>query len=62
MLEQETLMRVCLSDASVSPMHEHQEEARALLMRVASEVRLDQANWSSNARTLRVIMKETSKV
>ena len=62
MLEQETPMRVCPSDASVCPMHEHQEEARAPLMRVASEVRLDQANWSSNARTLRVIMKETSEV
>ena len=50
---QETLVLVC-------PMHEHHEEARAALMRVASEVRLDQATWSSNARTLRVVMKETS--
>ena len=29
-------MRVCPSDASVCPMHEHQEEARAPLMRVES--------------------------
>ena len=52
-LVQETLVLVC-------PMHEHHEDARAALMRVASEVRLDQATWSSNARTLRVVMKETS--
>ena len=32
------------------------------LMRVTSEVRLDQATWSSNARTLRVVMKETSEM
>ena len=31
-------------------------------MRVTSEVRLDQATWSSNARTLRVVMKETSEM
>ena len=57
---QETLMLVCPSDACVCAMHEHHEDARAALMRVASEVRLDQATWSSNARTLRVVMKETS--
>ena len=32
------------------------------LMRVTSEVRLDKATWSSNARTLRVVMKETSEM
>ena len=57
---QETLMLVCPSDACVCAIHEHHEEARAALMRVTSEVRLDQATWSSNARTLRVVMKETS--
>ena len=62
MLEQETLMRVSPSDARVFPMHKHQEEARAPLMRVVSEVRLDQANWSSSARAQRVIMRETSEV
>ena len=41
-LVQETLVLVC-------PMHEHHEDARAALMRVASEVRLDQATWSTNA-------------
>ena len=44
-----SLMLVCLSDACVCTIHEHHEEARAALMRVASEVRLDQATWSSNA-------------
>ena len=62
MLKQDSDACVCPSDASICPMHEHQEEARAPLMRVTSEVRLDQAKWSSNARTLRVIMKETSEV
>ena len=62
MLKQDNGACVCPSDASVYPMHEHQEEARAPLMRVTSEVRVDQAKWSSNARTLRVIMKETSEV
>ena len=52
---QETLVLVC-------PMHEHHEDARTALMRVASEVRLDQATWSSDARTLRVVMKETSEM
>ena len=33
---QETLMLVCPSDACVCAMHEHHEEARAALMRVAS--------------------------
>ena len=42
------LMLVCLSDACVRTIHEHHEEARAALMRVASEVRQDQATWSSN--------------
>ena len=60
--EHRTVYAVCPSDACVCPMHEHQEEARAPLMRVASEVRLDQANWSSNARTLRVILRERSEV
>ena len=35
------LMLVCLSDACVCTIHEHHEEARAALMRVTSEVRLD---------------------
>ena len=43
------LMLVCLSDACVCTIHEHHAEARAALMRVTSEVRLDQATWSSNA-------------
>ena len=50
------------SDACVCAMHVHHEEARTALMRVASEVRLDQATWSSNARTLHVVMKETSEM
>ena len=33
---QETLVLVCPSDACVCAMHEHHEEARAALMRVAS--------------------------
>ena len=49
MLKHDSDACVCPSDASVCPMHEHQEEARAPLMRVTSEVRLDQATWSSNA-------------
>ena len=47
---------------AVHSMHKHYEETRAHLMRVTSEVRLDQATWSSNARTLRVVMKETSEM
>ena len=62
MLKKDSDACVCPSDASVCPMHEHQEEARAPLMRVESEVRLDQANWSSNARTLQVIMREITEV
>ena len=62
MLKQDSDACVCPSDASVCPMHEHQKEARAPLMRVASEVRLDQAMWSSNARILRVVMKKTSEM
>ena len=50
------------SEASVCRIHRHEEETRAPLMRVTSEVRLDQATWSSNARTLRVVMKETSEM
>ena len=51
------------SDACVCAMYmHHEEETRAPLMRVTSEVRLDQATWSSNARTLRVVMKETSEM
>ena len=46
------------SDACVRAMHvHHEEETRAPLMRVTSEVRLDQATWSPNARTLRMVMK-----
>ena len=64
-MERGSLMRLCESamqefHASVCRIHEHEEEAQAPLMRVTSEVRLDQAMWSSNARTLRVVMKETS--
>ena len=62
MLKEDSGAYVYPSDASVCPMHEHQEEARAPLMRVTSKVRLDQAKWSSNARTLRVIMRETSEL
>ena len=47
---------------TVHSMHKHEEETRAHLMTVKSEVRLDQATWSSNARTLRVVMKETSEM
>ena len=66
-MERESLMQVCMSamqeyHASVCRIHEHEEETRAPLMRVTSEVRLDQATWSSNARTLRVVMKETSEM
>ena len=60
---QETTRHARDSDACVCAMHvHHEEEARAPLMRVTSEVRLDQATWSSNARTLRVVMKETSEM
>ena len=66
-MERESLMRVCESvmqefHASVCRIHEHEEEAQAPLMRVTSEARLDQAMCSSNARTLRVVMKETSEM
>ena len=66
-MERESLMRLCESamqefHASVCRIHKHEEETRAPLMRVTSEVRLDQAMWSSNARTLRVVMKETSEM
>ena len=51
------------SDACVCAMHvHHEEETQAPLMRVTSEVRLDQATWSTNARTLRVVMKEASEM
>ena len=60
---QETTRHARDSDACVCAMHvHHEEETRAPLMRVTSEVRLDQATWSSNARTLRVVMKETSEM
>ena len=42
------LMLVCLSDACVGVIHQDHSQARATLMRVASEVRQDQATWSSN--------------
>ena len=55
-MERESLMQVCKSamqeyHTSVCRIHEHEEETRAPLMRVTSEVRLDQAKWSSSART-----------
>ena len=50
------------SEASMCRIHMHEEETRAPLMRVTSEVRLDQATWSSNARTLRVVMREISEM
>ena len=64
-MERESLMQVFKSamqeyHASVCRIHEHEEETPAPLMRVTSEVRLDQAMWSSNARPLRVVMKKTS--
>ena len=60
-MERESLMRLCESamqefHASVCRIHKHEEETRAPLMRETSEVRLDQATWSSNARTLRVVI------
>ena len=60
--EEETWNKTRDSEASVCRIHRHEEETRAPLMRVTSEVRLDQATWSSNARTLRVVMKETSEM
>ena len=51
------------SDACVCAMHmHHEEETQAPLMRVTSEVRLDQAKWSSSARTLRESMRKISEV
>ena len=54
-----------LARAEVKTETEEQQKlkkTRAHLMRVTSEVRLNQATWSSNARTLRVVMKDTSEM
>ena len=66
-MERESLMRLCESamhefHASVCRIHKHEEEVQAPLMRVTSKMRLDQATWPSSARTLRVVMKETSEM
>ena len=52
MPNQETTRHARDPDACVRAMHvHHEEETRAPLMRVTSEVRLDQATWFSSART-----------